>query len=124
MEKRQDIQFLRGISFLIVFLFHLQIFGFENGFLGVDIFFVVSGFLMALLYINSNPLRFYKLRASRLLPAFFSLILFLFLLDHLFSLLLSLTKFRARYFPQLHLLIIFTSGIKLVILIRVTLILY
>ena len=71
MEKRQDIQFLRGISFLIVFLFHLQIFGFENGFLGVDIFFVVSGFLMALLYINSNPLRFYKSRASRLLPAFF-----------------------------------------------------
>lgn len=77
-QKRHDIQFLRGVSFLLVLLFHLQIFGFQNGFLGVDIFFVVSGFLMAFLYMDASPSRFFKSRIKRLLPAFlFTNLLFL-----------------------------------------------
>ena len=50
MEKknyRQDIQILRGISVLLVVFYHLRIPGFKNGFVGVDIFFVISGYLMA-----------------------------------------------------------------------------
>lgn len=50
MEFRQDIQILRGIAVLFVVLFHLEIAGLASGFLGVDVFFVVSGFLMAILY--------------------------------------------------------------------------
>jgi peptidoglycan/LPS O-acetylase OafA/YrhL len=45
--KRRDIQALRGISVLCVILFHLKPSFFPWGFLGVDIFFVISGFVMA-----------------------------------------------------------------------------
>ena len=70
MEYRQDIQILRGISVIFVVLFHLQIPFFQNGFLGVDIFFVISGFLMAKLYDKGTVLDFYRRRIDRLLPAY------------------------------------------------------
>jgi peptidoglycan/LPS O-acetylase OafA/YrhL len=47
---RRGIQILRGISVVYVIIFHLKIVFFSKGFLGVDIFFVISGFLMAALY--------------------------------------------------------------------------
>ena len=70
MEIRQDIQFLRGLAVLTVVLFHLQVPFFQNGFLGVDIFFVISGFLMAKLYNKGTILDFYKRRLDRLYPAY------------------------------------------------------
>jgi peptidoglycan/LPS O-acetylase OafA/YrhL len=70
MDVRQDIQFLRGLAVLTVVLFHLQIPFFQNGFLGVDIFFVISGFLMAKLYDRGTILDFYKRRLDRLYPAY------------------------------------------------------
>ena len=69
MEIRQDIQFLRGLAVLTVVLFHLQVNFFQNGFLGVDIFFVISGFLMAKLYDKGTIFDFYKRRLDRLYPA-------------------------------------------------------
>jgi peptidoglycan/LPS O-acetylase OafA/YrhL len=72
MQFRTDIQILRAIAVLAVVLFHLQITGFASGFLGVDVFFVVSGFLMAKLYErNASPAEFYRRRAKRLLPVYF-----------------------------------------------------
>ena len=68
---RSDIQILRGFSVVIVFLYHLQIPGFENGYLGVDIFFVLSGYLMTQLYNQGSAFDFYKRRLKRLLPAYF-----------------------------------------------------
>ena len=73
---RLDLQFLRGISVALVFLYHLKIPGFQNGFLGVDIFFVLSGFLMAKLAEKSSPLEFYSRRLKRLLPAYLVVIFF------------------------------------------------
>lgn len=70
MEIRQDIQFLRGLAVLTVVLFHLEVPFFQNGFLGVDIFFVISGFLMAKLFDKGSTLDFYKRRLDRLYPAY------------------------------------------------------
>lgn len=73
---RGDIQGLRGIAVALVLLFHAAIPGFKGGFVGVDIFFVLSGYL-----ITGNLLReikhtgrikfreFYARRIRRLLPA-------------------------------------------------------
>ena len=59
----------------MVVLFHFQVMHFENGFLGVDVFFVISGYLMAMLYDRGTILDFYKKRLDRLLPAYLFTIL-------------------------------------------------
>ena len=46
------IQFLRGISVLLVFFYHLKLEYFDLGFLGVDIFFVISGFVITSIIYN------------------------------------------------------------------------
>lgn len=75
MIHRSDIQILRGISVLLVVFFHLNIPYFDSGFIGVDSFFVISGFLMALIYKPGHLHNFYRRRASRLLPAYFATVL-------------------------------------------------
>jgi peptidoglycan/LPS O-acetylase OafA/YrhL len=75
MEYRKDIQILRGVAVLLVVLFHLDIAGFTSGFLGVDVFFVVSGYLMAMMYDPSRKLDFFIKRAKRLLPAYFVVVI-------------------------------------------------
>ncbi|MFT5571132.1 MAG: peptidoglycan/LPS O-acetylase OafA/YrhL [Cryomorphaceae bacterium] len=85
MNYRTDIQILRGLSVLVVVLYHLNIGAVNSGFLGVDIFFVISGFLMAVLYFppgsTSNALdtkiirAFLARRAQRILPAYFFIII-------------------------------------------------
>ena len=79
-----NIQGLRAVAVISVILFHYQIQYFEGGFLGVDIFFVISGYLMTLLLDkelnHKSILEFYFRRIKRLLPAlifvvFISLIL-------------------------------------------------
>lgn len=76
---RTDIQWLRGISVLAVVLFHANDKLFPNGYLGVNVFFVISGFVMAPLINNivfADEFRyklltkFYLRRFLRLFPAF------------------------------------------------------
>jgi len=74
-----NIQQLRGVAVISVVLFHLNFIFARTGYLGVDTFFVISGFLMAMLYgntinLNSTKVFFYK-RAVRLLPAYWFIIL-------------------------------------------------
>lgn len=75
MEKRIDIQLLRALAVIFVVLFHLEIAGIESGFLGVDVFFVVSGFLMAILYKQGETKKFFERRAKRLIPAYFTTVI-------------------------------------------------
>ena len=73
---RADLQLLRGVSVLLVFFYHLEFPGFQNGFLGVDIFFVLSGYFMAKLADKLSPFEFYVRRLKRLLPAYFVVVFF------------------------------------------------
>lgn len=76
-EYRPALEGLRGLAVVAVVLFHADTPGLDNGFAGVDVFFVLSGFLItSIIYtelINSegqfNFLQFYARRARRLLPA-------------------------------------------------------
>lgn len=75
MVYRKDIQMLRGIAVLLVVFFHLEVPGFNSGFLGVDVFFVISGYLMAVMYNPTKKKEFFVKRAKRLLPAYFAVVL-------------------------------------------------
>ena len=75
-EFRPDIEGLRGIAILLVLLFHAGLPWTPGGFVGVDVFFVISGFLITgKLWRESqqpgglNITRFYAWRIRRLLPA-------------------------------------------------------
>lgn len=76
---RGDINGLRAIAVISVVLFHFGISGFSGGFIGVDIFFVISGFLMTAIITkgisgdNFSFLGFYLARARRIIPALFIL---------------------------------------------------
>lgn len=70
-----QIQFLRAFSVLSVFLYHTNIHFFSNGYLGVDIFFVISGFIITGKILEEydatnkiNVKNFYKKRAKRIIP--------------------------------------------------------
>ncbi|HET8817575.1 MAG TPA: acyltransferase family protein [Pseudidiomarina sp.] len=75
MKYRRDIDGLRAIAVLSVIAFHAGISGFAGGYVGVDVFFVISGYLITtLIYQDIQQQRFsfanfYKRRAARLLPA-------------------------------------------------------
>ena len=73
---RPDIEGLRAVAVLAVVLFHADVPGVGGGFVGVDVFFVISGFLITgLLWREVSTTgtvglrRFYGARARRLLPA-------------------------------------------------------
>jgi peptidoglycan/LPS O-acetylase OafA/YrhL len=73
---RPDIEGLRAFAVLSVVLYHAGLFGVHGGFVGVDVFFVISGFLITRLLMESvgeHGIRalptFYTRRIRRLLPA-------------------------------------------------------
>ncbi|EFO83857.1 hypothetical protein CRE_14839 [Caenorhabditis remanei] len=87
---REDIQCLRGIAIIFVLLFHLCPNLFVNGFLGVDIFFVISGFLMAKNLTKAKLVKihdfllFYYMRFRRILPMYFLTVFMIVVMVHLF----------------------------------------
>lgn len=77
MKYRSEIDGLRTLAVLPVILFHAAIPGFSGGYVGVDIFFVISGFLVSKIIYeeivigNFSIVAFYERRARRILPALF-----------------------------------------------------
>lgn len=75
MEYRNDIDGLRAIAVISVLLFHLGYL--TNGYLGVDIFFVISGFLITnIIYTSAHKnefsiIKFYERRIRRIFPLLF-----------------------------------------------------
>lgn len=72
---RVDIQGLRGIAVLLVVLYHLDVHWLSGGYIGVDIFFVISGYLITGHLIDSLDSKrftfvdFYARRVRRIIPA-------------------------------------------------------
>ena len=75
MQFRKDINGLRTIAVVAVVLFHFNSSWMPGGFAGVDVFFVISGFLMTGIIFrgieqdNFSVLKFYAARANRIIPA-------------------------------------------------------
>ncbi|MBW3503692.1 acyltransferase family protein [Pseudomonas sp. NKUCC02_KPG] len=78
---RTDINALRALAVVAVVLFHFKIAGFDGGFVGVDVFFVVSGFLMTQIICGGlaqnqfSLAGFYASRLRRIVPALIGLCL-------------------------------------------------
>ncbi|WP_103905555.1 acyltransferase family protein [Sphingobacterium lactis] len=76
MKFREDIQGLRAIAVILVFLFHLNSNYLSGGFIGVDIFFVISGYLITTNIIRKKEINefkfidFYLGRIKRLIPVY------------------------------------------------------
>ncbi|HSI50554.1 MAG TPA: acyltransferase family protein [Ideonella sp.] len=78
---RGDIDGLRAVAVLVVVLYHLGVPGFPGGFIGVDVFFVISGFLITSLLLAELKTggialgAFYVRRMRRILPALLVVVL-------------------------------------------------
>ncbi|MCJ7934068.1 MAG: acyltransferase [Chryseobacterium sp.] len=81
MQFRNDIQGIRALAFFLVFLFHLNYTWLQGGFIGVDVFFVISGYLMTSIIVDQKDRNsfsffdFYWKRLKRIFPAYLFLII-------------------------------------------------
>ena len=75
LSYRPDIDGLRAISVLAVMFYHAEFEGFSGGFIGVDVFFVISGYLITQMVLKDfeegafRLAHFYERRVRRILPA-------------------------------------------------------
>lgn len=99
MKYRADIDGLRALAVIPVLLYHVGVPGFAGGFVGVDIFFVISGYLIcgmidADIRDGSFSLgNFYKRRILRILPALFVMLLVTSVLAYVYCLPVELVDF-------------------------------
>lgn len=77
LSYRREVDGLRAVAVLPVILFHAGFQVFSGGFVGVDVFFVISGYLITTIILREQGegrfsiLAFYERRARRILPALF-----------------------------------------------------
>jgi len=82
LKYRSDIDGLRAIAVLAVLFYHTGVPGFSGGFVGVDVFFVISGYLITAIILDDiasgtfSITRFYERRIRRIFPALFPVIIF------------------------------------------------
>ena len=78
LSYREDIDGIRAIAVLAVVFYHARIKYFSGGYVGVDIFFVISGYLITTIILreldehNFSLIRFYERRIRRIFPALFA----------------------------------------------------
>lgn len=78
MLYRREIDGLRAVAVMPVILFHAGFTVFSGGFVGVDVFFVISGYLITTIIVSElrdrrfSLMQFYERRARRILPALFT----------------------------------------------------
>ena len=81
MEYRREIDGLRAIAVIPVILFHAGFEHFSGGYVGVDVFFVISGYLITTIILSEKEkgtfslVNFYERRARRIIPALFLVML-------------------------------------------------
>jgi peptidoglycan/LPS O-acetylase OafA/YrhL len=81
-KYRPDIDGLRALAVLPVLFFHARVPGFSGGFVGVDIFYVISGYLITSLILKDivggrfSFVTFYERRMRRIFPALFGVLFF------------------------------------------------
>ncbi len=86
---RTEIDVLRAIAIILVVIYHLDLGFLYGGFIGVDIFFVISGYLITKQILQNYSskdflINFYLRRARRLLPALILMLLSIFILGYIF----------------------------------------
>ena len=81
MRYRKEIDGLRALAVIPVILFHAGFKAFSGGYVGVDVFFVISGYLITTIIVTEKQagtfsfINFYQRRARRILPALFFVML-------------------------------------------------
>ena len=81
MKYRREIDGLRAVAVVPVVLFHAGFSSFSGGYVGVDVFFVISGYLITTILLSElhagkfSIVKFYERRARRILPALFFVML-------------------------------------------------
>ncbi len=109
---REDIDWLRAIAVLAVVAFHFEAPAVFGGFVGVDIFFVISGYLITGIIQSEvrggsfSFARFYERRVRRLLPALYAMVA----LTAVPSLHYLLTSERLEFFRSVTAVVTFTSN--------------
>lgn len=100
MQFRLDINGIRAFAVAAVLLYHFNVPGFSGGFVGVDIFFVLSGYLMTGIVFSSmdkgcfSLTAFYLARAKRIIPALLALCLLVMIFGTFFLLPDDLAELR------------------------------
>ncbi len=90
MRYRADIDGLRAVAVVPVVLYHAGVSLFSGGFVGVDVFFVISGYLITSLIIGEidagrfSLLDFYQRRVRRIFPALYAVVTFCAVVGYLF----------------------------------------
>ncbi|SHL64906.1 Peptidoglycan/LPS O-acetylase OafA/YrhL, contains acyltransferase and SGNH-hydrolase domains [Bradyrhizobium lablabi] len=111
-DYREDIDWLRAIAVLAVVAFHFEAPAVYGGFVGVDIFFVISGYLITGIIqseVKSGTFsfaQFYERRVRRLLPALYAMVV----LTAIPSFHYLLTSERQEFFRSVAAVVTFTSN--------------
>lgn len=101
---RQDVDWLRALAVVAVVGFHWELSGFRGGYVGVDVFFVISGFLIGRIVQSEiatgafSFTEFYVRRIRRLVPALYVMIVVTALVGNVVLLDSELAEFRRSVF--------------------------